>query len=141
MNKVILLIIIIIQFGACSENKIFNGANAGQNEVKNDLKLVKEYVGVQKRKLPVNIDHYTRWIDFKFTNNKLTYVYMVLFENISDYQVDDMRKYYYSKPKQDEICESIAILSHLDIVYEYKYVNLKNKELITIPFDKNMCGF
>lgn len=139
VNKVIMLILICLQFSACAENKVVNGVDVDRNEVQNELKLVREYVGEQKNKLPVNVDNYTRWVDFKFSDNKLTYIYMVSFESISDYQAADMRKYYYSKPKIDEICESITILSNLDIVYEYKYVNLKNKELITIPFNKKMC--
>ena len=141
VNKIMLLILIFFQFSACAENKIFNSVDVGRNEEQDELKLVREYVEEQKSKLPVSIDKYTRWVDFKFSGNKLTYVYMVSFESISNYQADDMRKYYYSKPKIDEICDSISVLSNLDIVYEYKYVNLKNKELIIIPFSRKMCGF
>lgn len=104
-----------------------------------ELGAIEEFVKNQKNKLPIQVDAYTVWTDIEFNNNKIIYIYKISSDEISEQQIKAMKNYYYSDPKKSEICENINNLLAMKIVYVYKYINMKNKELVVIPFDEEMC--
>jgi hypothetical protein len=137
--RIFLLLFLSITLNGCGENSFFN-LDKGKELIKvEELNAIDEFVKKQKGKLPVQVDFYTVWVDIKFVDNKIVYVYMISSNKISNQQIDAMRKYYYSDPKKSELCKAIKGLLNIKIIYEYMYINVKGEELATIPFDEKMC--
>ena len=135
------MLCVFFQLCSCAEKSLINSSEVDVNKSEDEYNLVKESVYEKKSTLPIKVDNYTTWVDFNLVDNKLIYVYRISSETISEKQKLEMKKYYYSKPKIEEICSSINVLSNLDLVYIYKYINLKDQELVSIDFDKNMLNY
>lgn len=138
--RVVILLVVLTSLIGCGENSAINLNSSGKIKNNEEVSAIKDFVEDQKNKLPIQVDYYTVWVDIKFTDSKLIYIYKISSNSISNEQIEAMRKYYYSSPKKDEICKSIKGLLNVKVMYEYKYINMRDEELVEIPFDERMCS-
>ncbi|MEG0486694.1 MAG: hypothetical protein RR575_02025 [Acinetobacter sp.] len=136
----IILLLVLTSLIGCTKNSDINLNGVEKLKNNEEVNAILEFVEDQKAKLPLQVDYYTVWVDINFIDNKLIYIYKISSSAISEQQVGEMKRYYYSNPKKDEICKSIKDLLEMKIVYEYKYINMNGDELVSIPFDEKMCS-
>ncbi len=104
-----------------------------------DQKIMTDFISSQKKKLPRSLDCCTTWVDVYQNENNLVYLYKMNVEEIDSKKIQEIKNKHYSQEKMEEICGMITGVFEIPVVFEYRVVNNKNKDLFQITFTEEYC--